>query len=345
MATLREVAELASVSVATASRVLNGSTHHHPVSTEIQAAVRAAATTLGYMPSAAARALKQQRSRIIGVIASDILDPYFAELTRGIEVEAARAGYSTVIANANRDPQQERTKFRVLREHRAQGIVFCGSDIEGASGTAQLAREVNAAVHQGTRVVALAPRGFSSTSIVVDNATAAVRLTEYLLSLGHRDIVCIGGIPGLSAAEQRVAGYRSAMFQAGAVPRVVAFSGMTKDSGKAAMAELTRSARLPDAIICTNDEVAIGALAHLWTNGYRVPEDISVAGIGGTRASAVFGLTTVTLPLTELGTAAARFITDPAAQPAVPATPAAVLRPGLTTRAGSAEKAVPEPHR
>lgn len=332
MATLRDVADLASVSIATASRVLNGSGPNHPVSTDVQASVRAAAATLGYMPSAAARTLKNQRSKIIGVIASDILDPYFAELTRGIEIEAARSGQVTVVANANRDPDQERTRFRALREHLAQGIIFCGSDIEGAPGTVQLAREVNAAVRAGTRVVALAPRGFTSTSIVIDNAASAAQLTAYLLSLGHRKIVFVGGLPGLTAAEQRISGYRSAMFTAGAAPRVAGITGMSQESGKAAMAEIVAGKDLPEAIICTNDEVAVGVLAYLWTNGYRIPEDISVAGIGGTKVGRVFGLTTMTLPLIDLGTLAARFIASPDAQPEIPAPPKFTLRPGSTTR-------------
>lgn len=329
MATLREVAELAAVSVATASRVLNGSAH--PVSRDIRESVQTAAETLGYTPSAAAQALKQQRSKIIGVIASDILDPYFAELTRGIEIEAAKSGFVTILANANRDPEQERTKFRVLREHQASGIVFCGSDIEGAPGTAQLAREVNLAVRAGTRVVALAPRGFDSTKIIIDNDAASYELTRYMLSLGHRRIAFIGGMPGLTAVEQRVVGYRRAMYEAQALPHVVGGTGMRQESGRDAIVQLIASGQLPDAIVCANDEVAVGVLACLWTSGYRTPDDVSVAGIGGTRGGAVFGLTTMTLPLVELGGLAARYIADASATPAVPEAPRFELRVGRTT--------------
>lgn len=329
MATLREVAELAAVSVATASRVLNGSAH--PVSNDVRESVRTAAETLGYTPSAAAQALKQQRSKIIGVIASDILDPYFAELTRGIEIEAAKSGFVTILTNANRDPEQERTKFRVLREHQASGIVFCGSDIEGAPGTAQLAREVNLAVRAGTRVVALAPRGFDSTKIVIDNDAASYELTRYMLSLGHRKIAFIGGMPGLTAVEQRTVGYRRAMYESQALAQVVGGTGMRQESGRDAIAQLITSGQLPEAIVCANDEIAVGVLAYLWTSGYKTPDDVSVAGIGGTRGGAVFGLTTVTLPLVELGGLAARFIADASASPAVPEAPQFELRVGTTT--------------
>ncbi|MCM3780767.1 LacI family DNA-binding transcriptional regulator [Microbacterium hydrocarbonoxydans] len=331
MATLRDVAELASVSVATASRVLNGSASNHPVSESVQQAVRAAAATLGYTASATARALQQKRSRIIGVIASDILDPYFAEMTRGIEVEATSRGYVTVLANANRDPLQELARFRALREHQASGIVFCGSDIEGSPGTGQLAKEVNAAVQQGTSVVALAPRGFAATSIVVDNAAAAAELTSYLLGLGHRDIAFIGGIPGLTASEQRLIGYRKTMFDAGLAPRVADPTGMSQAAGSQSIEALIGSDRMPDAVICSNDEVAIGALAGLWRAGLRAPDDVSVAGIGGTAGGEVFDLTTMTLPLVELGTLAARFIAAPEPVAAPATAPPVSLRVGTTT--------------
>ncbi len=331
MATLRDVAEQASVSVATASRVLNGSKPNHPVSSEVRAAVRAAAESLGYMPSAAAQALQQQRSKIIGVIASDILDPYFAEMTRGIEIEASGQGFVTMLANANRDPAQESTKFRVLREHQASGIVFCGSDIDGAPGTARLAREVTAAARHGTKVVALAPRGFEATKIVVDNAATAYDLTSYLLSLGHRDIAFVGGIPGLTAAEQRITGFQAAMVERGLTPRPPIANGMSQESGRDAISRLLAGSDLPNAVICTNDEVAVGALAYLWRRGLRVPEDISVAGIGGTRAATTFDMTTMTLPLMELGRLAARHIVATETDTEVPEPPPCTLRVGSTT--------------
>ncbi|WP_051580918.1 LacI family DNA-binding transcriptional regulator [Pseudonocardia acaciae] len=329
MSTLREVAEAASVSVATASRVLNGS--DHPVSATVRQAVQAAAERLGYAPSAAAQALKHRRARIIGVIVSDVLDPYFAEVARGIEVEAARHGHVTVLANANRDAEEEREKFQVLREHRASGIVFCGSDIDGSPGTARLAKEVNFAVREGTRVVTLAPRGFDATKIIVDNELAGYEVTRHLLALGHREVTCLGRIPGLTATERRIAGYRRALGESGLGAAVAETDGLSQESGKAAMSRLIESGGLPDAVVCVNDEVAVGALAALWEHRLRAPDDVSIAGIGGTRAAAIFGLTAVTLPLAELGGLAARYIATEATT--APAPPPAVLTPGRTAAA------------
>lgn len=334
MSNLKQVADLAKVSVATASRVLNGSSH--PVSGDVRERVRAAATQLSYMPSAAAQALKHKRTRIIGVIASDILDPYFAEMTRGIEIEAAKHGFVTVLANANRDANEERNKFQALREHRASGIIFCGSGIDQAPGSADLMREVNQAIAEGTQVVTLAPRDFDSTAVVIDNEATAYELTCYLLSLGHRRIVFLGGIPGLTAAEQRIVGYRRAMAEHGLPDVVTGVEGMSQGAGKHAMRVLLADGNQPEAVVCSNDEVAIGALAQLWASGIRVPEDVSVAGIGGTQGGDTFELTTMALPLLELGASAARFITEAKAPAQTPATPPYRLRVGRTTQEATA---------
>ncbi|GGM62214.1 LacI family DNA-binding transcriptional regulator [Microbacterium saperdae] len=327
MATLREVARLAGVSVTTASRVLNDTDRDHPVSDATRAAVTTAAETAGYRRSAAARALKNGRSRLIGVIASDVLDPYFAEMTRGIEVAAAAAGYVTVLANANRDPYQERSRFQVLREHGAAGIVFCGSDIDGAPGTAELAREVNHAMRDGTDVISLAPRGFAATEIVIDNEASSYDLTTHLLDLGNRQIAFVGGLPGLVAAEMRISGYRRAMYNQDRLPRVAGLDGMSQISGRAATERLLASATRPDAIICTNDETAIGALAAIWQAGLRIPEDIAIAGIGGTDTGRVFDLTSIELPLAELGRLAVECIVTHS----TPVPPEYRLRLGRTT--------------
>lgn len=331
MATLKEIADLASVSVATASRALNGSAVGHPVSEAVQARVRSAAAQLGYTPSAPARALRARRTSIVGVITSDILDPYFGELARSIEIEAGRLGFVLIVANTDRDPGQERLKFELLREHRAAGIVFCGSDIDGAPGTARLAREVDAAVAQGTRVVALAPRHFAADRIVVDNVAAGGRLTEHLLDLGHRDIAFIGDLPGLASIGLRIDGYTAAITAAGGAPRVLGRGGLTQESGRSAMGELLAGSRAPDAVVCANDEVAVGVVAGLWNAGLHAPETLSVAGIGGTRVGEQFGLTTMSLELGELGMVATRYITSVEGAP--PSAPGVRLVVRSSTRA------------
>ena len=166
---LADVSRRAGVSTATASRVLNGSPH--PVSAATRDRVIQAAHDLSYSPSALARALVTRRTRIIGVIVGDVVDPYFAEITRGVEDCAGRAGYLTIVCNADRRPEVEREYLNLLRDYNAEGAVFAGS------GLVDDDEELNATVEQarrgGMHVVALAPRGFEGSCVMVDNRAAA----------------------------------------------------------------------------------------------------------------------------------------------------------------------------
>lgn len=136
----------------------------------------------------------------------------------------------------------------------------------------------------------------------------------------------------LKAVEQRIDGYRRAMFEEQLLPHVIGGTGMRQESGHTAITQLIESGQLPEAVVCANDEVAVGVLARLWTSGYKIPGDVSVAGIGGTRSGAVFGLTTVTLPLMELGGLAARYIADPSSSPNIPEAPHFTVRAGVIAR-------------
>src|SRR5207248_7094077 len=128
MATITEVARRAGVSIATVSRVLNP-VAEYPVAAATRRRVLVAAAALQYSPSALARALVTRRSRMVGVLLGDIVDPYFAEIVRGIEDVARRAGYLVVICNTSRDPGTERRYVAALREYRAEAIIFLGGDI------------------------------------------------------------------------------------------------------------------------------------------------------------------------------------------------------------------------
>ena len=160
---LSHVADAAGVSIATASRVLNGSSH--PVSEGTRARVVAAAAKLGYSPSALARALVTQRSRIIGVMVGDIVDAYFAEIARGVEDVAARAGYMTIVCNADRRTELEIEQLAVLSDYLAEGVVFAGSGFVDDPRGPELASAVERARERGVRVVALATRDFDAPCI------------------------------------------------------------------------------------------------------------------------------------------------------------------------------------
>jgi LacI family transcriptional regulator len=306
MTSLSDISRRAGVSIATASRVLGGS--EHPVSDATRTRVLTAAEELGYRPSELARALVKRTSRIIGVIVGDIADPYFAEIARGVDDVAAPRGHLTMVCNTDRRPAAELGHLDVLRDYHAAGVVFAGSGYEDGPEAERLAAAVAELQHSGTVVVALAPRDLPCPSVLVDNRAAARDATEHLLALGHRRIAFVEGPPGLHTSAQRLAGFEAAMTAAGAEPERLP-GGFEYEAGHAA-AERLLSGRLPDAVLAVNDEVAIGLLTGLRRGEVDVPGQVSVAGIDDTRPARLVDLTSVSVPLHELGERAAREVLD-----------------------------------
>ena len=305
MASLADISRRAGVSIATASRVLNGSSH--PVSDATRDRVLAAADELGYRPSELARALVKRTSRIVGVIVGDIVDPYFAEIARGVEDVAAGVGHLTMVCNADRRPAAELAHLGVLRDYHAAGVVFAGSGYERVAEAAALREAVAELRAAGSAVVALAPRDLDCPSVLVDNRGAARDATEHLLELGHRRIAFVEGPAGLHTSVQRSQGFEEAVAAAGA-EAIRLPGGFEFEAGAAAAEALLDD--LPDAVLGVNDEVAIGLLTGLRRAGIDVPGRISVAGIDDTRPARLVDLTSVSLPLHELGEMAARVVLE-----------------------------------
>jgi LacI family transcriptional regulator len=301
---LVEVSRRAGVSIATASRVLNRSSH--PVAEKTREKVLAAAEELGYSPSALARALVTQRSRIIGVIVGDIVDPYFAEITRGIEDVGAKAGYLTIVCNADRRTELEQAQMRLLIDYHAEGVIFAGSGYADDERGAELAQLVDRARSRGMNVLSLATRDVDCPRVLVDNHAAAYDLTDYVISLGHRRIAFISGPAGLHTSSQRLAGFRAAAERAGLESDLLYEGDFTYDLGHAAALRMLAAPELPDAVVAANDETAIGAIAALRQAGVAIPGDISVAGMTDTRLARFSDLTTVNIPLYQFGAIAAR---------------------------------------
>lgn len=304
---LADVAQRAGVSIATASRALSGSSH--PVSRQARERIAQAAREVGYSPSAVARALVTRRSRIVAVIVGDIVDPYFAEITRGVEDVARREGYLTIVCNADRRTEGELAYLRFLREHHAGGIIFAGGGRAADAEAAVLSAAVQRARSEGIEVVALAVRDFDAPLVAIDNRAACQEITHYLISLGHRRIAYVEGPAGHSTSALRREGYRSAMLLADLDPAPVFPGNFDYESGRAAALRMITAA-LPDAVVAANDESAIGVLTTLRQAGVDVPGAVSVAGIDDTRASRFVDLTTVSVPMYELGAVGARRVLD-----------------------------------
>jgi len=197
----------------------------------------------------------------------------------------------------------------VLLDYHAAGVVFAGSGYENAADAAALRSVVQDMQTRGSAVVALAARDLDCPSVLVDNRAAARDATEHLLGLGHRRIAFVEGPPGLHTSAHRLEGFEEAMAAAGAEPARLP-GGFEYEAGDAAADALLAAGELPDAILAVNDEVAIGLLTGLRRAGVDIPGRVSLAGIDDTRPARLVDLTSVSLPLHELGERAARLILE-----------------------------------
>jgi LacI family transcriptional regulator len=309
MVSITEVARRAGVSITTVSRVLNP-VSAYPVAPATRRRVLAAASALQYSPSALARALVTRRSRMVGVLLGDIVDPYFAEIVRGIEDVARRAGYLVVVCNTSRDPGTERRYVTALSEHRADAIIFLGGDIFDAPTRRALERELAQLGNHGAVAVAVAGDHADLPAFDIDHAAGASEMVRYLVGLGHRRIGFVSGPMMVSTSRYRREGFVTSMAAAGLFGDLIEEGDFTHAGGEAAARRLL--AHEPTAIFAANDQMALGALAACRSAGASVPGLVSVVGFGNTAAAehAVPALTTVSMPRHQLGVEAMQAIVD-----------------------------------
>lgn len=304
---LADVARRANVSQATASRVVSNSTY--PVSPEIRERVLAAASELDYTPSALARALATRHSRLLSVIVGDVVDPYFAEIARGVEDVARASGHLTFVCNADGDTAAELRYVQLLGEYRAEGIIFAGGGDDGDRDAAALAAAVTEAAAAGVRMVSLAPRSFETTAVTIDNRGAMTDATSHLVTLGHRRIAYLEGPAGLSTSIERASGFCDAMRAAGLDASCRYPGRFDYESGRRAAAAMVVDG-LPDGVVASSDIAAIGLLTGLREAGVGVPGEVSIVGIDDIAVARFMDLTTVRVPMHDLGATAARVVLD-----------------------------------
>jgi LacI family transcriptional regulator len=304
VSTIKDVALRAGVSFTTVSHVVNGTRR---VSDEARLRVEAAMAELGYVRSAVARALKTSETHILGVVVPNITNPFFAELTRGVEDFARRTGYSVFLCNSDDDKQRQIRYIQTLLERRVDGVLLA------ASGHAEL--EVGPL--QGARVpcvvVDRVVKGFMADCVRLDNVQGARLAVEHLLSLGHRQIACISGPSGLPVSQERVAGWRQALMAAGIEPPAswclegdfTAASGYAVAQALLAQGEVT-------AIFASNDLMALGVLRAAAERGLMVPSALSVMGFDGIELGNYThpALSTVAHSVRAMGEAAASMLMD-----------------------------------
>jgi DNA-binding LacI/PurR family transcriptional regulator len=290
--TMEDVAARAGVSRALVSLVMRGSPK---VSAARRSAVLAAADELGYSPHAMARSLASRTSHVLGVMVSDLHNPFWAEVVDGLDLYARGEGFELVINTGGREPARERQALASLASFRPAGIALLGPVVPSSS--------IDAASREGPLVlVSRSSRSSTVDTVNDDGKIGSALAVDHLVSLGHREIVHIDGGNGSQSAPRRT-GYRLAMERHGLEPRV-ARGEYTESAGAAAIRALTAPFT---AVIAANDLNAVGALSALAELGLRVPEDVSVVGYDNTWLAALrhIGLTTIDQPRHDMGRLAA----------------------------------------
>lgn len=301
--TLEDVAEVANVSLATASRVLNGTTN---VREDLRDRVLAAATDLDYTPNVHAQALAGASRQTIGVVCSDVSDPYCAGVARGVLASAEENGLLVMLASTGRDPDKAVEHVAQLRSQRASAILLVGSAFEDRGWERALAAEFEPYRRGGGQVAVVGRhRNLKVDSVQADNRAGAKALAGELLALGHRRFAVLTGPRKLTTALDRMSGFREGLAEGGIElsDRDVFDGEMTRDGGYAAANELLSARSKATCVFAVTDLMAIGAMAALREAGRSIPQDVSVAGFDDIPVARDLhpGLTTVALPLERLG--------------------------------------------
>jgi DNA-binding LacI/PurR family transcriptional regulator len=309
--TIHDVARLARSTPATVSRVLNNSGY---VSAATRATVLAAIDALGYIPNANARALKTKRSRLLGVIVGDLMNPYAVALANSVHGAAASRGYTALVASAGDSPQAERAVIEALYHQRLGGLVLASvRTIESDALVARLARTKFPVLLVGRSVDAP-----GVDAILANYRRGGRLLTEHLIRVGHRRIGFVGARLDDAPHVERLRGHLDALEAAGLPVRREYFVGgpphgprySTQLTGYQATQALLRLPSRPTALFCRNDYTALGAIQALDEAGLRIPDEMAVAGFDNIPMAAAMtpALTTVSQPIEEEGRLAAEFL-------------------------------------
>ena len=296
---IHAVAQRAHVSIATVSRTIN---HVPSVNAKLAERVWKVIKELDYTPNTQARALVSGRSRLLGLIVSEITNPFFPELIQGFEDVAVEQGYEILISSTNYDPERMKRCIRRMVERKAEGVAVMTFGIEEPL-LGQLAdRKVPLVfVDQG-------PDAPGISLLRVDYAHGIRQAVQHLAALGHREIAFVSGPLHLHSATSRLTAFRRAIEECGIAmdPSLIIEGDHTMDGGMAAAERLLGGAKPPTAVVCSNDMTAIGVLQKAYRAGLRVPDDLSVIGFDNIHLAQMTTppLTTVQMSCFELGRSA-----------------------------------------
>ncbi|MFF3784782.1 LacI family DNA-binding transcriptional regulator [Streptomyces sp. NPDC001933] len=305
MTSIKDVAAQAGVSVATVSRVLNS---HPSVSPDARTRVLAAVDALGYRPNAVARSLRTDQTRTLGLVISDVLNPYFTELARFVEEEARALGYSVIIGNADERPELQDHHVRTLLDRRIDGLL-----VSPADGDSPLMADVARA---GTPMV-FVDRWMPGVDVPVVRADGrhAIRdLVAHLYALGRRRLAIIAGPAATTTGDERVEAFREALraHQLGLPEVYIGQGDFQADSGRRVTERFLALPEPPEIVFAADNLMALGALDAIRAAGLRVPQDIGLAAFDDIPwfVHTDPPITAIAQPTGELGRAAVRALVD-----------------------------------
>nr|WP_318383866.1 HTH-type transcriptional regulator GalR [uncultured Enterobacter sp.] len=300
MATIKDVARLAGVSVATVSRVINSSPKASEAS---RLAVQSAMESLNYHPNANARALAQQSTETVGLVVGDVSDPFFGAMVKAVEQVAYNTGNFLLIGNGYHNEQKERQAIEQLIRHRCAALVVHAKKIPDADLIALMQQM------PGMVLINRIVPGYETRCVALDDRYGAWLATRHLIQQGHTKIGYLCSNHAISDADDRLQGYYDALRENG-LPcndRLVTWGEPDESGGEQAMTELLGRGKHFTAVACYNDSMAAGAMGVLNDNGIEVPGEISLIGFDDVLISRYVRprLTTVRYPIITMATQAA----------------------------------------
>jgi LacI family fructose operon transcriptional repressor len=326
MTNIKDVAQRAGVSVATVSRVLSNKPH---VSPEVRARVMKIIQESGYRPSRIASNMRNQSSRIIGVLISDIRNPFFTEMARAIEDVAISQEMSLFLCNTDEDPAKEDLYIKTLIEERVAGVILSPTT-ENVDAFGYLLASQIPVVTIDRRV-----EGANFDGVYSDNVATAQLLTTHLIENGFRNIGAVLGLKNSMTGRERMQGYKLAIQEHKIKfnPQFATYGYPSEIDGEEIISQWLTSNNRPDAILTGNSRLTIGALNAISAAGLRIPQDIGLAGFDETAwmKHVGRGITVISQPTYEMGRTAAELLFQRIANPERP-TREVVLKGQLLAR-------------
>ncbi len=273
MPNMKQIADMAGVSLGTVSHVLNDSARvREPLRRRVLEAVEA----LGYQPSQLARGLRRDKTNMLGMVIPDVTNPFFPAVVRGAEDVAFSNGYRLVLCNTDNDHAKELAHLNELRTYLPSGLIVIPSSFSDLTVQAERYRRAGTAVVCVDRL----PKKWNGDSVTVANEQGAYAATRHLLQVGHRRLAAIIGPLHLTNAQERIAGFRRALAEAKLTvgPEYIQETNFDRSGGHTKARLILRMLPCPTAIFAGNDMIALGVIQAIRELGLRCPADVSVMG-------------------------------------------------------------------